>query len=203
MVVADFIYYWTHRASHRIRLLWAYHSVHHSSKEYNLSTAVRLPWFGIIGDVMFYVPAVLLGFDPVLLAIGKAFVLLYQYWIHTESIGKLGWFDRVLNSPSNHRVHHGSNPIYLDRNHAGVLMIWDRMFGTYQEELAAEPVVYGLTKPLNSYNPLVINVHEPLALLRDVRRAGSFGNALKVLFKGPEWAPGKDAFPPLKTARAS
>lgn len=197
MLVADFIYYWTHRLSHEIRLLWAYHSVHHSSKEYNLSTAVRLPWFGTIGDVMFYIPAVLLGFSPVLLVIGKIIVLLYQYWIHTQSIGKLGWFDRFFNSPSNHRVHHGSNAVYLDRNHAGILMIWDRIFGTYQEELATEPVVYGLTKPLNSYNPLIINLYEPLALIRDVRRAASIGEAMKFVFKGPGWAPGNAGAAPL------
>jgi len=188
-VVADLLYYWNHRLSHEIRLFWTYHSVHHSSKEYNLSTAVRLPWIGILGDLLFYVPLVLLGMDPVLLAISKYLVLLYQYWIHVESVGHLGWFDHYFNSPSNHRVHHAANESYLDKNHGGILMIWDRLFGTYQAELKEVPVRFGLTKPLNSYNPFVINFHETALLLRDMRDAGSFSVAIKYAFKGPAWRP--------------
>jgi sterol desaturase/sphingolipid hydroxylase (fatty acid hydroxylase superfamily) len=189
LVVADFAYYWTHRISHQVRLFWTYHSVHHSSSEYNLSTAFRIPWIGLIGDTMFYVPLVLLGFNPMLLLISKSIVLLAQAWIHTESIGNLGWFDRVFNSPSNHRVHHGSNGIYLDKNHGGILMIWDKIFGTYQEELTSEPVIYGLTKPMNSYNPWTINFHETLTMLKQIKNARSIKEGLGYVLKGPGWSP--------------
>lgn len=189
LVTADFIYYWNHRISHQVRLFWTYHSVHHSSPEFNLSTAIRLPWIGLVGDTLFYIPLVLMGFSPLLLSITKTLVLIAQDWIHTESIGKLGWFDKVFNSPSNHRVHHGSNPIYLDKNHGGILIIWDRLFGTYQEELATDPVIYGLTKPINSYNPWVINFHETVAMLKQMRQAKSVKEALGYVFKGPGWTP--------------
>lgn len=189
LAVADFVYYWNHRLSHQVRLFWTYHSVHHSSPEYNLSTAIRLPWIGILGDTMFYIPLVLLGLSPVVLGISKTFVLLAQDWIHTESIGKLGWFDKVFNSPSNHRVHHGSNAVYLDKNHGGILILWDRLFGTYQEELFTEPVIYGLTKQINSYNPWTINFHETGIMLKQVRQSRSIKEALSYLFKGPGWSP--------------
>jgi sterol desaturase/sphingolipid hydroxylase (fatty acid hydroxylase superfamily) len=189
LVAADFIYYWNHRISHQVRLFWTYHSVHHSSPEFNLSTAIRLPWIGLVGDTFFYVPLVLMGFNPLLLSITKTLVLIAQDWIHTESIGKLGWFDKIFNSPSNHRVHHGSNPIYLDKNHGGILIIWDRLFGTYQEELATEPVIYGLTKPINSYNPWVINFHETLAMFKQMKQAKSVKEALGYVLKGPGWTP--------------
>ncbi len=187
--VADLLYYWNHRLSHQIRFFWTYHSVHHSSKEFNLSTALRLPWVGILGDLMFYVPLVLLGMNPALLVISKSLVLLYQYWIHVESVGQLGWFDLYFNSPSNHRVHHGANDCYLDKNHGGILMIWDRIFGTYQGEMASEPVRFGLTKPLKSYNPFVINFHETFQLIRDMWSARSVGEAIKFAVKGPAWHP--------------
>lgn len=189
LVAADFVYYWNHRISHQVRLFWTYHSVHHSSPEFNLSTAIRLPWIGLVGDTLFYIPLVLMGFSPLLLSITKTLVLVAQDWIHTESIGKLGWFDKVFNSPSNHRVHHGSNPIYLDKNHGGILIIWDRLFGTYQEELATEPVIYGLTKPIDSYNPWIINFHETLAMIKQMRQAKSVKEALGYVFKGPGWTP--------------
>jgi sterol desaturase/sphingolipid hydroxylase (fatty acid hydroxylase superfamily) len=189
LIVADFVYYWNHRISHQVRLFWTYHSVHHSSPEYNLSTAIRLPWIGLVGDTMFYIPLVLVGFNPVLLSFAKSIVLLAQAWIHTEAIGKLGWFDKVFNSPSNHRVHHGSNGVYLDKNHGGILIIWDRLFGTYQEELITEPVIYGLTKPINSYNPWTINFHETGVMFKEVRGAKSFKEALGYVFKGPGWSP--------------
>jgi sterol desaturase/sphingolipid hydroxylase (fatty acid hydroxylase superfamily) len=189
LVVADFVYYWNHRISHQVRLFWTYHSVHHSSPEFNLSTAIRLPWIGLVGDTMFYIPLVLMGFHPVLLSIAKTVVLLAQDWIHTESIGKLGWFDKVFNSPSNHRVHHGSNPVYLDKNHGGILIVWDRLFGTYQEELETEPVIYGLTKPIDSYNPWTINFHETGVMLKQVRHAKSLREALGYVFNAPGWSP--------------
>ena len=187
LFVADFIYYWNHRLSHQIRLLWAYHSVHHSSGEFNLSTAIRLPWIGSAVDALFYIPAVLLGFNPLMLAISKAIVLLYQYWIHTESVGKLGAFDAVFNSPSNHRVHHGSNNLYLDKNHGGILIIWDRLFNTYQAE--NEPVISGLTTPLTTRNPFIINFIEPLNIASDVLRASGIRDKFMFAFGPPGWKP--------------
>ena len=187
LLFADFIYYWNHRMSHEIRLLWSYHSVHHSSKEFNLSTAIRLPWFGASLDAAFYIPAVLLGFDPILLAISKAIVLLYQYWIHTESIGKLPLMDAVFNTPSNHRVHHGSNQQYLDKNHGGILIIWDKIFGTYRAE--KEAVTYGLTTPLKTYNPITINFIEPLQIIRDVWNAQTWRDKFGFVFAPPGWKP--------------
>jgi sterol desaturase/sphingolipid hydroxylase (fatty acid hydroxylase superfamily) len=187
LLVADFIYYWNHRLSHQIRLLWAYHSVHHSSGEFNLSTAIRLPWLGNAADALFYIPAVLLGFNPLMLAISKAIVLLYQYWIHTESVGKLRVFDAVFNSPSNHRVHHGSNQQYLDKNHGGILIIWDKLFNTYQPEV--EPVIYGLTTPLTTRNPFTINFIEPLNIASDVLSAPGIRNKLMFAFGPPGWKP--------------
>ena len=189
LLTADFIYYWNHRASHDVRLFWTYHSVHHSSHEFNLSTAIRLPWIGLFGDTLFYIPAVLLGFNPILLLLSKTIVLVAQEWIHSEQIGKLGWFDKYFNSPSNHRVHHGRNIVYLDKNHGGILMIWDHLFGTYQAEIDAEPVLYGLTKPIDSYNPWVINFHETASLFKQMREAGSLHEALQYAFRGPGWMP--------------
>jgi len=191
LLVADFIYYWNHRLSHQIRLLWAYHSVHHSSGEFNLSTAIRLPWLGNAADALFYIPAVVLGFNPLMLAISKAIVLLYQYWIHTESVGKLRVFDAVFNSPSNHRVHHGSNQQYLDKNHGGILIIWDKLFNTYQPEV--EPVIYGLTTPLTTRNPFTINFIEPLNIASDVLSAPGIRNKLMFAFGPPGWKPGYSA----------
>ncbi len=189
--VQDFIYYWFHRLEHDVRLLWTFHSVHHSSEEFNFGIAIRNSWLTIYGEVIFYIPAVLLGLNPTILLACRSLTLLYGYWLHTERIGKLGWFDRFFNSPSNHRVHHASNKIYLDRNHSGILMIWDRMFGTFQEELDQEPVIYGLTKPLKSYNPVVINFHETVALIRDIGKAKSIFEALKFIFRDPGWAPAR------------
>lgn len=189
ILLTDFIYYWNHRFSHTIRLLWSYHSVHHSSYQFNLTTALRLPWFGIFLDGIFYIPAVLVGFDPLQLIIGKSIVLILQYPIHTEMVGKLPVIDLIFNSPSNHRVHHGANPLYIDKNHGGILMIWDHLFGTYQREI--EPVKYGLTKPINSYNPFVINFFEPFAILKDVISEKGFRNKFSLIFGKPGWTPTK------------
>lgn len=186
--LTDFIYYWKHRLSHEIRLLWAFHSVHHSSYQYNLTTALRLPWFGYFLDSLFYVPFVLIGFDPLALVMGKAIVLIAQYPIHTQSIGKFPLLDKFLNTPSNHRVHHGVNPQYIDKNHGGVLMIWDRTFGTYQKEV--EPVKYGLTTPIESYNPFIIQFFETWTMIKQVYHAKGFKNKLGYIFGNPGWSPG-------------
>jgi sterol desaturase/sphingolipid hydroxylase (fatty acid hydroxylase superfamily) len=195
VVAADFTYYWKHRVSHEVRGLWSYHSVHHSSQEFNLSTAIRLPFYGVFTGGLFYIPALLVGFDPVILLVSKFSVLIYQYWVHTEMIGKLGWFDKLFNSPSNHRVHHGSNPQYIDKNHAGIFMIWDRMFGTYVEE--KEKVSYGLTTPINTKNPFKIAFFELIEIIKDMAALEGWKNRFLLLLKIPGWQPSQ--VPVMKT----
>lgn len=186
-VVEDFTYYWWHRASHEVRFLWAAHVNHHSSERYNLSTALRQSWTTPFTVFLFYWPLPLLGFHPLMVLTCTAVSLLYQFWIHTELIGRLGWFERWFNTPSHHRVHHGSNLDYLDRNHGGILIVWDRLFGTFAPE--REPVRYGLTKNIETFNPIDIAFHEWRALWRDVRRARSWSEAVGYLFKPPGWSP--------------
>ena len=151
----DFCYYWFHRISHENRLFWASHVVHHSSKMYNLSTALRQTWTGSFMSFVFWLPLAIVGFHPVMILAQMSVSLLYQYWIHTELIDKLPrWFEAVFNTPSHHRVHHATNPQYLDRNHAGILIIWDKLFGTFEPEV--EKPIYGLVKNIDTYNPLKI-----------------------------------------------
>lgn len=191
LVVADLTYYWMHRIEHRVRVLWTYHSVHHSSPEFNLTTALRLAWIEGLIEWVFFVPMILIGFDAVQTIAALAIVVAYQTWIHTEKVGSLGWADKVFNTPSNHRVHHAKNPRYIDTNYGGILILWDRLFGTYQQE--SDPPVYGITEPVNSSNPLVINFRDTLRLVTDLARSGSAKIALKLLFMPPGWAPRKDA----------
>ncbi|MCW2672767.1 MAG: fatty acid hydroxylase [Frankiales bacterium] len=187
LIGIDFCYYWDHRAGHEIRLLWASHVVHHSSQRYNLSTALRQTWTGEY-TVLFFLPVALLGVPVQIVLACWSINLLYQFWIHTEAIDKL-WrpVELVFNTPSHHRVHHGSQSQYLDRNYAGVLIVWDRLFGTFEPE--GEPVVYGLTKNLRTYNPLKVATHEYVALWRDLRTASSWRNRAGHLLRGPGWAP--------------
>lgn len=154
-MVADVIYYWEHRTEHRIRFFWAYHNVHHSSTDYNLTVASRLSWVEACFLWIFYIPMALIGFDPLLIIISVSMNAAYQTWIHTQKIDRLGILDRIVNTPSLHRVHHASNSNYIDKNFGGILMIWDRLFGTYQPE--EETPVYGLTKNIKTNNPLKIN----------------------------------------------
>lgn len=187
VVLADFTYYWMHRFEHEVRILWAHHSVHHSSPEFNLTTALRLAWVEGLVEWIFFVPMILLGFDLVQTVIGISIVVAYQTWIHTEKVGKLGWLDRVFNTPSVHRVHHGSNRVYLDKNYGGILIIWDRLFGTFQAE--GEPVIYGLTEPVGSANPVTVNFHEYRRIWRDLRKAQSMREFIGFVFGGPGWRP--------------
>jgi sterol desaturase/sphingolipid hydroxylase (fatty acid hydroxylase superfamily) len=191
LIGIDLCYYWDHRAGHEIRLLWASHVVHHSSQRYNLSTALRQTWTGEY-TVLFFLPVALLGVPVEIVLACWSINLLYQFWIHTEAIDKL-WrpVELVLNTPSHHRVHHGSQSQYLDRNYAGVLIIWDRLFGTFEPE--GEPVVYGLTKNITTYNPLRVATHEYVALWRDLRTASSWRHRAGHLLRGPGWAPTPDA----------
>jgi sterol desaturase/sphingolipid hydroxylase (fatty acid hydroxylase superfamily) len=179
----EFSYYWFHRASHECRLFWASHVVHHSSQKYNLSTALRQTWTGSFMGFVFWLWLPLAGFRPVMIMTMQALSLLYQFWIHTEMVGRLGPLESVLNTPSHHRVHHGSNPQYIDRNHGGTLIIWDKLFGTYEPE--GERVVYGLTKNVHSYNPFRIAFHEWLDIGRDVIRLPGLGAKLRAIFGRP------------------
>ncbi|MCY7349667.1 MAG: sterol desaturase family protein [Cytophagaceae bacterium] len=183
----DFSYYWFHRMSHQIRYFWASHVVHHSSQKYNLATALRQTWTGnLSGSFIFWLWMPLLGFHPVIVVTMQAASLIYQFWIHTEAVGKLGPLEWVLNTPSHHRVHHSSELKYLDKNHAGVLIIWDRWFGTFQQE--QNRPIYGLTKNLDTHNPVKVAFYEWAGIARDVRRAGSLKHAFFYLFGPPGWS---------------
>lgn len=162
LIFYDFCYYWAHRLGHEVNILWAAHVVHHSSEYYNLSTALRQTSTGNLFGWLFYVPMALAGVPPALLVTVAVIDLLYQYWVHTQLVGSLGWFDRVFCSPSNHRVHHGQNDYCIDKNYGGILIVWDRLFGTFEPERigpGAEPIRYGIRKPLQSFNPLWGNLH--------------------------------------------
>ena len=185
----DFAYYWNHRIGHKSRLFWASHVIHHSSEKYNLSTALRQTWTGGFYTFIFWSWIALLGFHPLMILTQMSISLIYQYWIHTELIKKMPlWFEAIFNTPSHHRVHHASNPIYLDKNMAGILIIWDKMFGTFQPELEEEKVIYGLTINIDTYNPLKIAFNEWGNMLKDVFTSKtSFFNRLNYFFKPPGW----------------
>ncbi len=182
----DFVYYWNHRLAHESRYVWAVHVVHHSSEHYNLSTALRQPVADAFSATIPYGVLAALGFRPDVIETARGVNLLYQFWIHTEAIRSIGVAERFLNSPSLHRVHHGSNKQYLDRNHGSILIIWDRLFGTHEVE--DEPVVYGLTRNIETYDPLRIATHEYADMLRDVRSATTWRDRLSYVFRGPGWA---------------
>ena len=183
----DFCYYWFHRLHHEIRFLWAAHVNHHSSRYFNLSTALRQSWTTPLTGPWFWLPLALLGFHPVMILTAQAISLVYQFWLHTELLGRLGPLDWVMNTPSHHRVHHGRNVEYLDRNYAGIFIVWDRLFGSYEPERA--PVDYGLTKNLETTHLWKIAFHEWSAMFRDARRADSTRNALRTLLDPPGWSP--------------
>ncbi|TYB76399.1 sterol desaturase family protein [Bizionia myxarmorum] len=185
----DLSYYFFHRISHESRLFWASHVVHHSSKHYNLSTALRQTWSGGFYTFVFWLWMPLVGFHPAMILLQMSISLLYQFWIHTETINKMPkWFEAVMNTPSHHRVHHGSNPLYLDRNHAGILIIWDKLFGTFQPELKEEKVIYGLVVNIETYNPFKIAFLEWRDLFIDAFSGKkSFKQRLQYLIKPPGW----------------
>ena len=188
-VLDDFTYYWFHRISHECRFWWAAHVNHHSSQHYNLSTAARQSWTGIlVGTWMPWIPLGFLGFTPTAILAMQSINLFYQFWLHTEAVDRLpGWFEAVFNTPSHHRVHHASNPRYLDRNYAGVLMIWDRWFGTFVVERADDPPRYGILHNIETYNPLRIAFHEWLAMGSEVRRVRSLRGFIGTVFGLPGW----------------
>ncbi|MGA9857868.1 MAG: sterol desaturase family protein [Solirubrobacteraceae bacterium] len=183
----DLAYYWFHRVSHEVRVFWASHVVHHSSEHYNLSTALRQTWVPMTA-FPFWIPLALIGMPPWMIILQQAISLTYQFFIHTERVGTLPRpIEFVLNTPSHHRAHHGANQIYLDRNYGGIMIIWDRLFGTFQPE--TERVRYGLTKNIQTHNPLAVATHEYAAIARDVRHAAGLREALGYTLRGPGWQP--------------
>ena len=188
-LLVDLLYYWYHRASHEINFLWnVSHVVHHQSEDYNLSVALRQASFGGIFSMLFYLPLAFIGFNTYAFIFVKGLNLIYQFWIHTEAINRLPkWFEYIFNTPSHHRVHHGRNPKYIDRNHAGTLIIWDRLFGTFQVE--EEKPTYGVTKPVKTWNPVWANVLPIVDMVNQFRRTPGLTNKMKVLFYKPGWRP--------------
>lgn len=187
MVAWDFLYYWDHRWMHEVRLLWANHVSHHSSERYNLSTALRQPWSGFLTTWVF-LPMPFLGIPVHHVAKAGQLNLLYQYWIHTEVIDRLPKpIEAVFNTPSHHRGHHGANTQYLDKNYAGILIIWDKLFGTFEPEVRR--VKYGLTKNINTFKPFRIGYHEFVDIARDVKSARSWRDRFGYVFRGPGWQP--------------
>lgn len=184
----DFAYYWKHRFGHEVALFWGSHVAHHQSEDYNLGTALRQTSIDFYG-FLFYLPFFVLGFPAEILFTVVSLNLIYQFWVHTEHVPKLGILEWVFVTPSNHRVHHARNKIYVDRNYGGVFIIWDRLFGSFQEELEQEAVVFGLRKPLNSWNPVWANVHVYWHLIQDCVKAPGLSNKIKIWLKPPGWLP--------------
>ena len=189
LVFYDFCYYWLHRMGHESAVLWAAHAVHHQSQDYNLSTALRQTSSGALLGWIFYVPMALAGVPPLVFAVVALIDLLYQFWVHTEQVGRLGWFDRWFCSPSNHRVHHAVNDAYLDKNYGGILILWDRLFGTFKDEDDQEKCVYGTRGLLNSWDPLWANAQVYAGLTHDSWHARSWADKLRVWIKPPGWRP--------------
>jgi alkylglycerol monooxygenase len=187
-VLYDFCYYWKHRFGHEMNILWAAHVVHHSSEEYNLTTALRQSSSSFFSWI-FYLPMAVLGFDPIILITVGSLNLIYQFWVHTRHIPKLGWYEWVFVTPSNHRVHHAQNQVYIDRNYGGVFILWDRIFGSFQEELETEKPIYGIRKALKSWNPLWANVHVYIQLFKDCWHAKRWQDKLLIWFKRTGWRP--------------
>ena len=191
LLLVDFMYYWDHRCSHRVRGLWAlYHSVHHSSPQFDQTTTFRISFVDSFFTPWFYLPIILIGFDPSIVFACFTFILSYQTWVHTESIGKLRWLDAWLNTPSNHRVHHGVQALYQDKNYGAVLIVWDRIFGTYQRE--EETPIFGITHPIESANPWTVHFCEIGRLWRDMLKTKGWLNRIAIWVMPPGWSPKKD-----------
>ncbi|MDQ0737497.1 sterol desaturase family protein [Pseudomonas sp. W4I3] len=188
-VFYDFCYYWLHRLGHERNILWAAHSVHHQSEDYNLTTALRQTSTGFLLSWIFYLPLAVLGVPLVVFISVASLNLLYQFWVHTRHVPKLGWFEWFFVTPSNHRAHHAQNALYMDRNYGGVFIFWDRLFGTFQEEDDNEPVVFGVTTPLASWNPLWANLQFYAQLWNDARRTESLWDKLRIWFMRTGWRP--------------
>lgn len=182
-ILNDFLFYWYHRMSHEVRMFWAIHISHHSSEKLNITTSMRGNFINNIFHSLFWAPLAFIGFSPFVIILSDAFSYFYQLWLHTRIIPRLGPFEYIFNTPSHHRVHHGSNKQYLDKNYGAVFIFWDRIFGTFASE--KEEVVYGLTKPIKSYNPVKIVFHECVDVYRDVRKAPGWRNKINILLRRP------------------
>jgi sterol desaturase/sphingolipid hydroxylase (fatty acid hydroxylase superfamily) len=189
MLLYDFCYYWLHRLGHERTIFWAAHVAHHQSEEYNLTTALRQTSTGFLFSWIFFLPMFLIGIPAEVVVTVGSINLIYQFWVHTEHIGKLGWYEWFFITPSNHRVHHAQNDIYLDRNYGGWLIIWDRMFGTFQEELDEEPVIFGIRGPLHSFNPVHALTHIYVDMFKDSWRTARWQDKLKVWVARTGWQP--------------
>jgi sterol desaturase/sphingolipid hydroxylase (fatty acid hydroxylase superfamily) len=196
----DFCYYWMHRLHHEVKVLWATHVVHHHGEEFNLSTALRQTSTGFLWKWIFYLPIFIVGIPPEVFVTVAGVNLVYQFWVHTEHIPKLGWYEYIFVSPSNHRIHHAQNKHYVDANYGGVFILWDRLFGTYKEELEELKPIYGTAKPLKSWNPFKANLDIFREMLVDSTRTKSFKDKIKVWFSRPNWRPEdvKDKYPIIK-----
>lgn len=189
LLIYDFCYYWLHRAGHEVNILWAAHVVHHQSEDYNLSTALRQTGSGMLLGWLFYLPMAIIGYPLEVFVVVALIDLLYQFWVHTELVGRLGWFDRVFCSPSNHRAHHAVNDKYLDKNYGGILILWDRLFGTFIEEDDTDRPIYGTRSPLRSWNPLWANAEVYWATAKDAWHARRWRDKVLVWIKPPGWRP--------------
>lgn len=190
VLIADIAYYWEHRIAHQVRLLWTQHAVHHSSRDMNMVTGIRFGPFEGLWSLIIHLPMAFMGFAPEAIVLGVVTVLAYQTWLHTELIGKLGKLEWVLNTPSHHRVHHGCDAKYLDRNYGGILIVWDRLWGTFQAE--QETPRYGLARDFHSRNPVRVWFSEIPALIKDLSRANSLSDAFGYLFRKLGWTPKND-----------
>jgi sterol desaturase/sphingolipid hydroxylase (fatty acid hydroxylase superfamily) len=201
LVLYDFCYYWVHRAGHEINILWAAHVVHHSSEEFNLSTALRQSSTGFYFRWVFYIPLALLGIPVKVFVVVGLIDLIYQYWVHTQLIGRLGFLEKFLVTPSNHRVHHGQNDYCIDKNYGGIFSLWDRLFGTYADERPDEKPIYGVRKPLHSWNPVWGNLHHYVAIFKQAGATAGWRQKLMCFFAGPGWTPTLQDAPPAAFAR--
>jgi len=188
-VLVDFLFYVYHRTIHEVRLGWAAHVNHHSSEQLNTGTALRSSFVEAWMEPLFMIPALLCGIDPVMVVALLSLNHLYQYWLHTRLVGKLGPIEWVMNTPSHHRVHHASNLVYCDRNYAGTFIVWDRLLGSFEPERDEEPCVFGIRHPIKTYNPITATFHEWAAIARDLRSADSLRSVIGYLFQPPGWTP--------------
>ncbi len=189
-VVLDFEFYWGHRLHHQINLLWNNHLIHHNSEEYNIATSMRQPFTGFINFLFFLsLPAAIIGLSPVVIAFILPIHKFTQVWYHTRQIGKLGFLEYIIVTPSQHRVHHALNPIYIDKNFSAIFNIWDRLFGTFQEELDSEPVVYGISRPSQTFNPITINFEHLILMIKDAWRTDKWMDKVTIWFRPTGWRP--------------
>ena len=188
-VAYDFFYYWFHRISHERQIFWASHVAHHQSEEYNLSTALRQTGTGFLITWVFYIPLFAMGVPSFVFVSVASINLIYQFWVHTKHIGKLGWYEWIFVTPSNHRVHHAINNEYVDKNYGGVFILWDRLFGSFQEELEEEECVYGIRGPIKTFNPIWANLHIYIKILKDVKMEITVRNLIRVLIARTGWSP--------------